>query len=382
MGTNTDLENAQAWVPTHKAPISMDVQGDPSYIDLTFKSDFTQRLSVYQPLTIKGTSARAAVAFKKYKYPSEKGSLVKLSERHCTSISPRGSEVAVGSSDNAVYIVNVQTGKFVRALASKQWGHTDWVTCVKYMDDGKVLSGGMDSKLCLWEKNMARCSNLVGHGCAISACATIVDGTLGISSSYDKTLKVWDLESSQKGGGTISCVGTFKGHQGPITKLCVSAHEKNIVSGSKLGEVILWDAAEGRSLVRCVDAHEGRVTAMQSMIGGNSPQREAAGMGEMFLTGGQDGILQVWDFRVKPGPVLSAKVHRSFLQLLRLRMMSSSIILCVQLQFYCQGYLNTTAYCTHNMSKVHGLSQLLNCACLHETICGFMNDCLKFGSQP
>lgn len=80
------------------------------------------------------------------------------------------------------------------------------------MDDGKVLSGGMDSKLCLWEKNMARCSNLVGYGCVISACATIVDGTFGISSSYDKTLKVWDLESSQKGGGIILCVGIFKGY--------------------------------------------------------------------------------------------------------------------------------------------------------------------------
>lgn len=74
---------------------------------------------MYQLLIIKGTSVRVVVVFKKYKYLSEKGSLVKLSERYCIFISFRGSEVAVGSSDNVVYIVNVQTGKFVRVLVSK-----------------------------------------------------------------------------------------------------------------------------------------------------------------------------------------------------------------------------------------------------------------------
>lgn len=334
IGIETNIENLQRKPSVQKqgSRQAPKVKVDPSYNSI-LKSDLSQPLSTHQPPTVRGTSSRAGTALKK-KPADDEGSIVKLSDRHSLCISPRGSEVAVGSSDKSIYIVNVDAGKFVRTLASKQWGHTDCVTCVEFMDDGRILSGGMDNKLCLWEKNAVKCSNLIDHNAAISACTTIAEGTLGISSSHDTTLKVWDLGNSQK--GKIPCLGTFKGHKGPVTHLCLSAQETNIVSGSKNGEVILWDGAEGRSLVRCVDAHNGRVTALQSMVGGNSPERDAAGTGEMFLTGGQDGILQVWDFRVQPGPVFTAKVHRSFFVLLKLRISS------IQLLYY-QANLNRTA---------------------------------------
>jgi hypothetical protein len=39
----------------------------------------------------------------------------------------------------------------MRELFSKNYGHSEWVTTCAHLTDGRLLSGGMDSKLCLWD---------------------------------------------------------------------------------------------------------------------------------------------------------------------------------------------------------------------------------------
>ena len=52
-----------------------------------------------------------------------------------------------------------------------------WVTCVEHLPDGRVLSGGMDSKLCLWGRKSTRCRDLLGHTKSISALNVGGNGT-------------------------------------------------------------------------------------------------------------------------------------------------------------------------------------------------------------
>ncbi len=48
-------------------------------------------------------------------------------------------------------------------MYSKKCGHTDWVTAVAHLKDNRVISAGMDGKLCLWNANdRSRCVDLVG----------------------------------------------------------------------------------------------------------------------------------------------------------------------------------------------------------------------------
>lgn len=43
-----------------------------------------------------------------------------------------------------------------------------WVTCVTYLSNGCILSGGMDSNLCLWTKSGSKCHTLKGmHPCTL-----------------------------------------------------------------------------------------------------------------------------------------------------------------------------------------------------------------------
>lgn len=37
------------------------------------------------------------------------------------------------------------------------------VTCVAHVCDGRVISGGMDSVLCVWDKGSVRCTDLMDH---------------------------------------------------------------------------------------------------------------------------------------------------------------------------------------------------------------------------
>ena len=57
-----------------------------------------------------------------------------------------GDRVVTGSSDHGLREYNITTGKQIRQLYSKRYGHTEWVTSVSYAPDGRVLSGGMDAK--------------------------------------------------------------------------------------------------------------------------------------------------------------------------------------------------------------------------------------------
>jgi WD40 repeat protein len=83
---------------------------------------------------------------------------VELSERPtiCSAANWGSREVVVGSSDHALYIVDVDKAKKKRQLYNKSNGHGEWVTCVTYLSNGAILSGGMDSKLCLWSGTRAQ----------------------------------------------------------------------------------------------------------------------------------------------------------------------------------------------------------------------------------
>ena len=68
----------------------------------------------------------------------------------CMDLDPKGESVVTGSSDHGCRVYNIRSGKMLRQLYSKRYGHTDWVTSVAHLGDGRVLSGSMDKRLCLW----------------------------------------------------------------------------------------------------------------------------------------------------------------------------------------------------------------------------------------
>jgi WD40 repeat protein len=79
---------------------------------------------------------------------------------------------------------------------------------------------------------------LEGHTRGVSACAVTVDDRRVVSASYDRTLKVWDLD-------TYACLFT---HRGDAAYTSVAAAATTLVAGDMAGAVwfLDWPPPMGR----------------------------------------------------------------------------------------------------------------------------------------
>ncbi len=62
--------------------------------------------------------------------------------------------------------------------------------------DGRVLSGGMDKLLCLWDAKLVKCVNLTGHNGSISK-VQVDDNNIAVTAAYDSSLLVWNLDTRE-----------------------------------------------------------------------------------------------------------------------------------------------------------------------------------------
>jgi WD40 repeat protein len=102
--------------------------------------------------------------------------------------------IAVGSASGDVITLDGNTGSQVAVLSE----HTDWVRCVTFSSDGTLLVSGSD----------------------------------------DKTLKLWDIQT----GGVIK---TFHGHTNRVYSVSISFNHTTIASGSGDNTICLWDIQAG-----------------------------------------------------------------------------------------------------------------------------------------
>ena len=75
-------------------------------------------------------------------------------------------------------------------------GHAEWVSCCKYLPDGRIVSGAMDSKVCVWAAKGVSSQTLEGHSGAVSALEVLKNqgtGVLVASASYDKSIRLWQV---------------------------------------------------------------------------------------------------------------------------------------------------------------------------------------------
>ena len=203
-----------------------------------------------------------------YPYLSDpiSSSVIDVSDRMllCSSTNKRN-EVVVGGSDHALYAIDVNNSSIKDAyitLYGKTFGHTDWVSSVTHMSDGKILSGGMDGKLCLWSENrrspcielqpspttslhpissvVADCRYDTALSCSYSGDITL--WTLGSENVVDKlgSLSISNNRSSGKeskkplvSSSRISPSDVLKGHRDAV--MCINYRDSFCVSGDKEG---------------------------------------------------------------------------------------------------------------------------------------------------
>ena len=96
-------------------------------------------------------------------------------------------------------------------------------------------------------------SVFVGHTNTVESLAFSQDGTLLVSGSWDKTVKLWDIQT----GGfikTLSCTED-------ISSVAISPDCTTIISGGYEGTVYIWNIQTGKS--NSVKIHQDKVTAIR-----------------------------------------------------------------------------------------------------------------------
>jgi len=173
-------------------------------------------------------------------------------------------------------------------------GHTDWVTalvCPQTTDSStKVVSASRDKTLITWAENTDHHSTtdsdvavpqrrLEGHSGFVQDVALTHNGEYALSSSWDRSLRLWNLRSG-------ACYGKFVGHSKDVLTCAFSPDNRHILSGSRDGKMKIWNVKGECVYTLDRDAHTDWVSCVRFSPSTTAPP--------LIVSGGWDSLVKVW----------------------------------------------------------------------------------------
>lgn len=149
---------------------------------------------------------------------------------------------------------------------------------VRYSPDGRWVGAVSGQVMHVWETggDFGMVKTLEGHEGDTTSLAFSADGARVASSSWDRTIRVWDVEN-----GTLMHV--LEGHQDRVNQVIFSPDGSLLASAGRDGNVMLWGLVDGRQEASWI-AHDTRAVDAVSF----------SGDGMLLVTGGRDNSARVW----------------------------------------------------------------------------------------
>ncbi|MFM6188793.1 MAG: hypothetical protein ACKPEN_11055 [Planktothrix sp.] len=195
------------------------------------------------------------------------------------SFSPDGQRIATASNDKTLKIWSIN-GKLL--TTPNQFPHQASIKSVRYSPNGKIIATGTASvdnpdqnQVLLWTETGEPIPHRpMKHQAVINSITFTPDGQQLVTSSNDKTVKLWKLD------GTL--IQEFKGHQDRVFDAELSPDYQRIVSCSKDGEIKIW--SKDGTLIRTIKAHNQPVYDLDF-----SPD------GKLIVSASGDRTLKLWN---------------------------------------------------------------------------------------
>ncbi|KAI8800931.1 WD40-repeat-containing domain protein [Cladochytrium replicatum] len=166
-------------------------------------------------------------------------------------------------------------------------GHSGWVTAIATSNEAPdmILSASRDKTIIVWHLTRDEVTYgvprraLTGHNHFVQDIAISSDGQFALSASWDKTLRLWDLN-------TGLTTRRFVGHTNDVLSVSFSPDNRQIVSGSRDRQIKLWNTLGECKYTMTEEGHSEWVSCVRFSPNPLNP---------VIVSAGWDKLVKVWD---------------------------------------------------------------------------------------
>ena len=177
------------------------------------------------------------------------------------------------------------------SLASKVI-HDDEINAIKFAPNGKMFaSASYDKTIKLFELNQTNNNfnvihSLSGHKKGVTDISFSPYAKILASCGTDKLIKMWNLVD-------YSCLNTYEGHLSSVLKIDWIYRGTHLISGGCDGLIKLWNVKTSENILT-LDAHEGKIWTLDINKKNNTSSENLN-----FISGGTDGRIILWKDNTK-----------------------------------------------------------------------------------